>query len=448
MKLQAKKAEKLKYDFLPSALEIIETPASPLGKSLIWIIFTIIVTAIIWAVIGQIDTVAIARGKIIPDGNIKVLQTSETAIITRINVVEGEEVNKGDILIELDDTIVLSDFDAINKRLEIARTEKQLLLLYQDGEELESKITELYLNGVNISEEFIMSLSQLNQYKNDNNDEKKKSLELEVNQATQSINLAYSQLVEIDKKIEIIDEQIVTLNRLYVQGTISRNKLQEKLDEKKIIEQNRITQVESVEYYEGQKQSVEQKLNVYSSSKEIELYQEIIEKDKEIMGLKQELEKVSKRLELTKLCSPVDGLVQGIGNNTLGGVVTSAQPILSIVPKNTPLILEIMVMNRDIGFIEKGMEVEIKLDTFPFQKYGAVKGNIIFISPDAIEDERLGYVYKVMVGFEQEEMTINHKQVKITPGMTATAEIKLEKRKIIEFFIPAIDYVKDSIKYR
>ena len=121
---------------------------------------------------------------------------------------------------------------------------------------------------------------------------------------------------------------------------------------------------------------------------------------------------------------------------------------MSIVPKDTPLVLEIMVMNRDIGFIMEDMIVEIKLDTFPYQKYGSVEGKIISISPDAIEQENMGYVYKVHVSFEQTEITVDDREVKITPGMAATAEIKLKKRKIAEFFIPAIDYVKDSVKHR
>lgn len=103
------------------------------------------------------------------------------------------------------------------------------------------------------------------------------------------------------------------------------------------------------------------------------------------MDLEKELEKAKKRVEMTKLKSPVDGLVQGIGNNTLGGVVTSAQPIMSIVPEDTPLILEVMVLNRDIGFITDDMTVEIKLDTFPYQKYGSVEGIVKSISPDAVE---------------------------------------------------------------
>ncbi len=440
--------DKLRYDFLPSALEIIEKPPSPLGKRLIWIMFILIVTAITWSIVGEVDTVAVARGKIIPDGNIKVLQSAETAIITGINVIEGQTVKAGEILIELDDTMVRSDLDTLNARLEITRVEKELLLAYQCGEDIDEKADEFSEKGILVSEHFLESLKALNAVKNASDTENKEAYALEVNQADQAVSMAVSELSQINTRIQIASTQVERNKILYDQGSISQLEYQKVSDELVMLIKSKATQVESVEYYKDQKDVAKQKVNLFSSSKDIEIYEEIILKDKEFMSLLQELEKAQKRVELTKLKSPVDGLVQGIGNNTLGGVVTAAQPILSIVPKDTPLILEIMVLNRDIGFITEGMEVEIKLDPFSYQKYGSIEGKVLNISPDAIEKEGMGYVYKVHVTFEQTSMTIDKREVLITPGMTATAEIKLKKRKIIEFFIPAIDYVKDSVKLR
>lgn len=442
------KIEKLRYDFLPSALEIIEKPASPVGKILIWLLFLLIVIAITWSIVGEVDTVAVARGKIIPDGNIKVLQSADTAIITAINVIEGQTVEEGEILIELDDTIAKSDFEAVMSKLEIAKVEKELLLAYQAGEDIDELVADLTKEGISINTLFIENLKTYNAVKSANDDENRQAYQLEIQEADQTITKADSELNQINTQLEIIESQIEKLKILYDQGTISQLEYQTKVDEKSILLQRRETQYETIKFYEEQKKVAEQKINVFSSSKDIEVYQEIILKDKEILDLEQAVEKAEKRVELTKLKSPVDGLVQGIGNNTLGGVVTSAQPIMSIVPKDTPLILEVMVLNRDIGFITEGMTVEIKLDTFPYQKYGSLEGKIISISPDAIEQENMGYVYKVHVSFEETELEIDNRMVKVTPGMTATAEIKLKKRKIIEFFIPAIDYVKDSVKHR
>lgn len=217
------------------------------------------------------------------------------------------------------------------------------------------------------------------------------------------------------------------MKALHEEGVVTEKEIQEKADEIALAIRQRETQEANILYNREIKEVAQQQIQVFASESGAELYQEIIEKDKEIMDLHQQHEKAIKHLALMQLKSPVDGLVQGIGNNTLGGVVTAAQPIMSIVPQDTPLLLEIMIQNRDIGFVE---------------------GKLVKISPDAIEKEREGYVYKATVKFEKMAMQVDARTVPITPGMTATAEIKLDKKRIIDFFIPALDYVKESLKWR
>ncbi len=149
------------------------------------------------------------------------------------------------------------------------------------------------------------------------------------------------------------------------------------------------------------------------------------------------------------LTAPVDGTVQTVAVTTVGGVVTSAQPVVSIVPQNAELIVEADVLNQDIGYVFEGQEVSVKLDTFSFQKYGTVDGKIIYVSPSAVEDERKGLVYKIKVSVDRNSFNINGNDVPISSGMSGTAEIKLEERKIIEFFLePIFEYFDDSLKVR
>ena len=134
---------------------------------------------------------------------------------------------------------------------------------------------------------------------------------------------------------------------------------------------------------------------------------------------------------------------------TVGGVVTSAQPVISIVPENAELIVEAEVLNRDIGYVFEGQEVSVKLDTFSFQKYGTVDGKIVYVSPSAVEDERKGLIYKIKVSVDKSSFNINGIDVPISSGMSGTAEIKLEERRIIEFFLePIFEYFDDSLKVR
>jgi hemolysin D len=145
----------------------------------------------------------------------------------------------------------------------------------------------------------------------------------------------------------------------------------------------------------------------------------------------------------------VNGTVHGLATYTIGGIVKPAQDVVSIVPDGTPLIVEAMVQNKDIGFVKVGQETEVKLDTFSFQKYGTIRGKVIHLSPDAVEDEKLGPVYKMRSSIERAIMRVDGKDVPVAPGMTASVEVKTGDRRIIEFFLsPIIKYARESLTLR
>ena len=159
--------------------------------------------------------------------------------------------------------------------------------------------------------------------------------------------------------------------------------------------------------------------------------------------------KANKRTDLERLYSPVDGTVHGLASHTIGGVVTPAQPVVTIVPEGTPLIVEAMLLNSDIGFVKTGQEAEVKFDTFPFQKYGIVKGSVTWLSPDAVEDDKLGLVYKMKVEMERQSINIDGMDTLLASGMSLSVEVKTGKRKIMEFFLsPIVKYTKESLTLR
>ncbi len=161
----------------------------------------------------------------------------------------------------------------------------------------------------------------------------------------------------------------------------------------------------------------------------------------------------NKRLQIEKqkqiLKSPIDGFVNEIMVHTVGGVVTPAEKIMSIVPKDAKLQIKAKVLNQDVGFVEIGMPVSIKVDTFNFQKYGILDGVVTVVSPNSIKDEQLGDIYEVYIEPKNTTLLVEGKEQSIKYGMTTTNEIKIGKRRIIEFFIyPLIKYMDESIKVR
>lgn len=161
----------------------------------------------------------------------------------------------------------------------------------------------------------------------------------------------------------------------------------------------------------------------------------------------------NRRIQIEKqkqfLKSPVDGYIGQIFVHTMGAVVTPAEKIVSVVPKDAKLKVKATVLNQDIGFIKADMPVLIKVDTYNFQKYGMLDGMVSIVSPNSIKDENLGPVYEVYITLLNKTLQVEGKQENIKIGMTTTNEIKIGKRRIIEFFIyPLIKYLDESIKVR
>lgn len=158
-------------------------------------------------------------------------------------------------------------------------------------------------------------------------------------------------------------------------------------------------------------------------------------------------EQLEKQIQTIK--SPIDGYINELEIHTVGGVVTPAQKLMTVVPKDTKLKIKAKVMNQDIGFIEEGMDASIKIDTFNFQKYGIIKGTVVVVGVNSIEDEKMGQVYEVFVEPRNTTLIVEGKEQTIKTGMSVTCEINIGKRRIIEFFVyPLIKYLDESIKVR
>ena len=146
----------------------------------------------------------------------------------------------------------------------------------------------------------------------------------------------------------------------------------------------------------------------------------------------------SERNRRMLLTAPSAGVVQQLQVTTIGAVVRPADPLLVIVPEGTRLVVEANVLNRDAGFVREGQEVRVKLEAFPFTRYGVVQGNLTFLSRDAIEDENLGLVFPARVELSQQSITVGSRGRPLTAGMAVTAEIKTGRRRIIEFLLSPI----------
>lgn len=442
-----KRSDNLEYEFLPPAVEIEETPPSPVRRLLIWVIFVVTISTFIWSYLGEVDEVAMARGKVIPDGRVKVIQPIEAGVIKAIHVQEGQRVKKGQLLIELDPTIQQADAASSAKTLSIHKADEERL-----WGELEANGEGQKVNGEGqkVKNKEISELqNKLKEARESEYAAKEYSLKFVIEQRENALHAAEAGVLKLKKTTDITREQEASARNLYEQGYLTKMDLLNKQKELYSLEQEMEAQKSLTEQARSGIEEARKNLDALKKEREKSIFSDIVASEKSIASIEGEVVKANKRTDQEQLYSPVDGTVHGLASYTIGGVVTPAQPVVTIVPEGTPLIVEAMLLNSDIGFVKAGQEAEVKLDTFPFQKYGTVKGRVVWLSPDAVDDDKLGPVYKMKVEMEQQSLKVDGRDNLIAPGMTLSVEVKTGKRKIVEFFLsPIVKYTKESLTLR
>lgn len=431
-----------KLAFLPAALEIQAAPPAKWSRSLLWTLMVFIISAVIWASWAEIDIVATAQGKIVPNGQVKIIQPLEAGVVETIYVQEGQKVLKGDTLVALDGTANSAN---------IERFQSEWLEYRNDLIRQQTFLKMLEINSTSSSHipsfskhERALLMSIWNEY-----NAKLQSIDSNIvkqEAEKKALNIDIARLV---KTLPLVIEREQSYSKLLKTSAVSRNQYLE-------LKQLRIDQEESLNM---QKARIEQlNASIVSSHHNKRAYQSEIRRTtlQEINRLtllsnsaQQELVKAQKLSSLQILTAPVDGIVEQLAIATIGGVVSPAQELLRIVPKEQELIIEAGLLNKDIGFVYAGQTAEIKIDSFPFTKYGVIDSQIIDVSSDAVEHEQLGLLFPLKATLIQHSINVEGRKVKLIPGMAVTIEIKTGKRRLMEFLLaPLMKGVSEGARER
>lgn len=388
-----KRDKELKYDFMPSLLEIIERPAHKAGTVIIIGIFTLLIGAIIWACVSKIDVVITASGSVQPIGNLNVVKAYSGGTVKSINVSEGEFVNQGDVLIELDAESLEIDVNQLQNQQKILEAQREIYRKIIGGSDLSEVKTSIYSDELKPHIQAIL----------DSDTGYRNSLANYENEKSSA---------EINKEIAELQ-----LEQYRNSGTQRQIKAQEL----------------SVQQYTLAVENAELQIANIKAQYSSQVNSNISEINKELDEIQANLEKYRLSTEYQMITAPVSGYVNSIGVNTLGETVTSAQQLVTIVPDNTPNEMICYVKNTDIADIELGMEAEIKLEAYPYNRYGTVKGTVKYISPSSFANEQLGSVYIVKLELDNSNENIN-----VISGLSGAIEIKIGKRTIMDYFLEPI----------
>jgi len=435
--------------FLPAALALQEHPVHPAPRYILWTIMTFAALVLAWACIGKIDVVATASGKIVPSGKSKIIQPSEVAVVKQIHVRDGMSVKAGEVLVELDPSLTNAD---------IRRSEVDLLAAQMDRARATTLLSAIETKQDPASVAHLLPNATQEQQKNAQRwvegryQEIRSSLrqaDAEIAQRNAEIHTAKATVDRLVQTLPITRQLSTDYKKLaadlYVPQHAYLEKEQARLNQERELA---VQQARVLELAEAKRAAQERKASLIAQALR-ELLDLQHDAETRAAAFKQELNKAEQRGRLTRLTAPVDGTVQQLAIHTAGGVVTEAQPLMVIVPSDQPVEVEAMLQNKDIGFVRPGQNVEVKVDTFNFTKYGVVHGTVQSISNDAIEDERLGLVYSARIQLAKNNVHVDGQLSPLSPGMSVRAEIKTGKRKIIDYFLsPLKEYADESLSER
>ena len=466
-------SRRAELEFLPAAVEIIETPASPVGRAIAGALIAFFLIALGWACVGHIDIIATAQGKIVPLGRVKVIQPLETGTVTAIRVRDGDRVREGQVLVEIDRTASMADrnriaLDLLRTRLDVAR-----LVALRAGLDAEVATPVGFVPPADAPPYDIARTQAAMVAQAEQQAAKIATLDQQIAQKAAEAEQIATAIAKIEAALPLvvetaqIREKVMRMefgNRLaYLDAQLKLTDLRHDLQ----VQQRRAVEVAAA------RQALEWQREQTRAEYARGIMTELADAESKAAQAAEDLVKADKRIQDQTLRAPIDGTVQQLVLHTIGGVVTPAQVLMVVVPADSGIEIEAMVLNKDIGFVHDGDPAEIKIDTFNFTKYGLLHGKVIGVSQDAIvrdrpsaptttpADRQTGQsarsseppgqelLYAARISLDETKMQIDERVVELSPGMAVTVEIKTGERRIVEFLLsPLLRYKQESLRER
>lgn len=433
--------------FLPAAIALQETPPHPAPRRAAITICSLFAIALLWSVFGKVDIVAVSQGRIIVSQRSKTIQPLETSVVKSIHVKDGDRVKAGQLLIALDATATQADANRVGQERESSLAE--LLRAQSLLRSLDSGVTPSLgaAQGLSHEEREAAQAQLLSDWADIS--AKLAKLDAEIARRKAEIATVDQQVSKLQATVPLARQREQDYKALTEQGFMAGHAGQDRTRER--IEQERDLATAQARLSETQAalQESEQARKAYKAETQRALRDRLGQAELKTKQLGEEATKAANRNALTQLTAPVAGTVQQLAIHTPGGVVSEAQVLLVLVPDDAEVTAEVVLENKDVGFVQPGQEAEIKLETFPFTRYGTVQATVSSISADAVNDEKRGAIFPATLVLKQSSLSIDGKAIRLAPGMNLTAEIKTGKRRVIDYLLsPVQKHVDESLKER
>ncbi|MBC9032812.1 HlyD family type I secretion periplasmic adaptor subunit [Sphingomonas sp. JC676] len=426
------------YDtaFLPAALEIVERPVSPTARITAKVMLVGVAATALWLTFGKVDVVAPAEGRIAPVGETKVVQAAETGIIRKILVAEGQRVQQGQVLIMLDPTVssaeaaqvraalLTSEFDIARNRAVLSGLDgKGFLFVAPESAPADAIETQRSLARARLNE--IQAIAATGRS--------------ESGAAASASAEARAQVQKLQQSLPLLEQQVRANEVLAAKGYVSKLRVVD-LRRQLISETQDLAAARAaVGRLAQQSQGTSSTTIKTREEARGQILQDLVKAEDDARARREELAKVTLRSSFRELRAPVSGTISQLSVHTEGGVVEGAKPLLTIVPENARLEVEVAIQNSDVGFVKTGMPVNVKLQAFPYTRYGTIPGKVIAISPEAVMvKEGQPPVFKARVSLSRVYIAVDGARVPLRPGMNASADLVTGKRSLLSYLISPI----------
>jgi hemolysin D len=432
--------------FLPAHLELMETPVHPAPRWTMRVIALAAVLALLISVIGKLDIVVVASGELIPDSNVKVIQPAVTGVVRQILVHDGQRVVAGQPLIRLDTRQAAADASTarasrVHSALAMSRAQALLdgvasnrapivvpvadasALEQQQSANLASQTWQAYIDKRHDAEALLAARAA----ELDGTRQEISKLQATAPLARQQAEVYASLALNKDvAQTDYLDREQTARNQ---EHEIDAQRAHATQLSATINQQKAALAGITSEFLRDQRLDLEKNTQLFNESRDQET-------------------KATTRQALLTLSAPVTGTVQQLAVHTLGGVVTTAQAVMEVVPGDT-LQVKATIENRDVGFVREGQPVVVKVAAFPYTHYGYLTGKVVELSNDAAQDRRRGSVFVAYVQLSGDRISVDGRPVTLSPGMAVSAEITTGRRRVISYFLgPLVAVTKESLRER
>ena len=441
-------------EFRAAAIEILETPASPSGRAFAALLIAFTLIAVVWSVFGRIDIHATLTGKIIPTDRVQVIEPLITGTVKALHVKPGQQVEAGALLVELDPTEQTAERTKLEQDLRAsglvsARLRRGLEAVIK-GEPAEEAVLTVPAGTPNA----MLALQQRVLFRSLAAYEAElRSIDAEVEQRRSERKRTEATAHERRELVKVMTERIDMLKTLAENGAGTRAQYLEGaqlLFEQRAdmaAEEGRFAEIESAILTLEQRREERRAVFLEKATSEL------ADNERRIAEVRQELRKAALRESQSRLFAPVAGIVQQLTVYTIGDVVQTGQQLMIVVPDDSRLEVEAMLPNKDKGFVRKGQTARIKIETFPFTKYGLIEGEILDVSNDAVPQSEGNpdspLVFPVRVSLARDSIRADGRDVRLTPGMSVQTEVRIGERRVIEYMLtPLLRYQDEAMRER